>query len=121
MSFYDFVAKESISEGFVEFWLFVFVKMAILVKIQMRALYDDFSQIITDLLNVTNPKENHMIYKHKKFQLFSFSTLPIALILSVRLPAIEFVQGSTNFVLRTFQWERFFKPKKGYYMYSGTN
>ena len=35
-------------------------------------------------LNVTSPTENLMIDKHKKFQLFFFCTLPIALILSVR-------------------------------------
>ena len=34
-------------------------------------------------VNVTSPNENHMIDKHKKFQLFFFSTLPIAFILSV--------------------------------------
>ena len=35
-------------------------------------------------LNVTSPKEHYMIDKHKKFQLFAFSTLPIVLMLSVR-------------------------------------
>ena len=35
------------------------------------------------------------------------------------MPAIEFVQGSTNFAMYTFHWERFSKHKKGYY--SDTN
>ena len=49
MPFYGFVARESISEGFIAFWLFVFVKMESFVKIQARALCKDFSQTITDL------------------------------------------------------------------------
>ena len=31
--------------------------------------------------NVTNPKENHMIDEHEKFQLFSIDTLPTMFIL----------------------------------------
>ena len=50
MQFYVFDAKESISEGFINFGLFVFEKRAILFKIQARALFNDFSHIKTDLL-----------------------------------------------------------------------
>ena len=50
MLFYVFDVKESISEGFINFWLFVFEKRAILFKIQARALFNDFSHIKTDLL-----------------------------------------------------------------------
>ena len=50
MLFYVFDAKESISEGFINFWLFDFEKRAILFKIQERALFNDFSHIKTDLL-----------------------------------------------------------------------
>ena len=59
MLFYVFDAKESISEGFINFWLFVFEKRAILFKIQARALFNDFSHIKTDFAakNVTSPKE----------------------------------------------------------------
>ena len=47
--FYD--AKESISEGFIKFWLSVLEKRAILFKIQaLRGLFNDFSHIKTDLL-----------------------------------------------------------------------
>ena len=82
MLFYVFDAKESISEGFINFWLFVFEKRAILFKIKARALFNDFSHIKTDLLlNVTSPKENHMIDEHEKFQLFSIDTLPTVYIL----------------------------------------
>ena len=38
-----------------------------------------------------------MIDEHQKFQLFSIDTLPTVFILVFILPAIEFVQGSTNF------------------------
>ena len=48
--FMFFDAKESISEGFINFWFFVFEKRAILFKIQARALFSDFSHIKTDLL-----------------------------------------------------------------------
>ena len=44
-------------------------------------------------LNVTSPKENHMIDKHKKFQLFSFSSLPIVLILSVHFACHSLYRG----------------------------
>ena len=50
MSFYDLDIKESISEEFFEFWLFSFVKIAMLFKIQAKALFNDFSQILTYLL-----------------------------------------------------------------------
>ena len=49
-NFMFFDAKESISEGFIKFWLFVLEKRAILFKIQARALFNDFSHIKTDLL-----------------------------------------------------------------------
>ena len=50
MLFYVFDAKESIFEGFINVWLFVFEKRTILFKIQARALFNDFSHIKTDLL-----------------------------------------------------------------------
>ena len=95
--------------------------MATLVKIQVRALYNDISQIITICLyNVTSPKENHMMNEYKKFQLFSSSTLPIVLILSARFACQRVCHTEVNELLVVHvSMGTFVQTQKGYY--SGTN
>ena len=63
-------------------------------------------------LNVTSPKENHMIDKHEKFQPFSFSTLPIALILSVRFACHRVCTGVNKLYVVHISMGTFFQTQK---------
>ena len=87
--------------------------MEVLVKIQARALQNNFSPICR--LNVTSLKENYMIDKHKKFQLFSFSTLPIAVIVSVRFACHRVCTGVNELCVVHISMGTFFEHKDKYY------
>ena len=63
-------------------------------------------------LNVTSPKENHMIDKHKKFQRFSFSSLPIALILSVHFACHRVCTGVNELCVVQISVGMFFQSQK---------
>ena len=63
-------------------------------------------------LNVTSPKENHMIDKHKKFQLFSFSTLHKAFILMVRFACQRVCTGVNKLHAGHFSMGTFFQTQK---------
>ena len=71
-------------------------------------------------LNVISLKENHMIDKHKQFQLFFFNTLSIALILSVHFACHRVCTGVNKLLVvhismgtfvqtqkRVLQWNQF--------------
>ena len=64
-------------------------------------------------LNVTSLKENHMIDKHKKFQLFSLSTLPKGLILRVHCACHRVCTGVNELSVVHISMGMFFQTQKG--------